>query len=299
MPSLPTEQFVRTFIMKLLIVSGLSGSGKSIALTTLEDCGFYCIDNLPVTLLEDFINDVMLADRKTYEKTAIGIDARNQSDSLLNFASIIKLIRSKGIECEVMFMQAEEAVLLKRYSETRRRHPLTDYNLPLKEALVIEKEILKPIARLADFVIDTSRTHYHQLRDLIRDQVGERNARHISIQFQSFGFKHGVPLDADFIFDVRCLPNPYWVPELRGLTGKDRAIIEFLDREPNVIEYFQDVSAFLERWIPRFEEEGRSYLTIAIGCTGGQHRSVYLADLLAKQYKSQALNIIIRHRELH
>ncbi|GAB4254596.1 MAG: RNase adapter RapZ [Methylomicrobium sp.] len=285
--------------MKLLIVSGLSGSGKSIALATLEDCGFYCIDNLPVTMLEDFIENVMLTDQSTYKKAAIGIDARNHSESLLDFAGIIKSIRAKGIDCEVMFMQAEEAILLKRYSETRRRHPLTDYNLPLKEALVIEKEILKPIERMADLVVDTSRTHYHQLRDLIRDLVGERNIRHISIQFQSFGFKHGVPLDADFIFDVRCLPNPYWVPELRGLTGKDQAIIEFLNRESQVRDYLQDVCAFLDRWVPLFESEGRSYLTIAIGCTGGQHRSVYLVDLLASHFRAQSHNIITRHRELH
>ncbi|MGR9044750.1 MAG: RNase adapter RapZ [Gammaproteobacteria bacterium] len=285
--------------MKLLIVSGLSGSGKSIALATLEDCGYYCIDNLPVSLLEDFINNVMQTDPKTYKKTAIGIDARNQSESLINFTDVIKLIRARGIDCEIMFMQAEEATLLKRYSETRRRHPLTDYNLPLKEALVIEKDMLKPVSRLANLVIDTSRTHYHQLRDLIRDLVGERNVRHISLQFQSFGYKHGIPLDTDFMFDARSLPNPYWMPELRGFTGKDKPVIEFLEREPQVQEYFEDIHRFLDRWVPRFEQEGRSYLTVAIGCTGGQHRSVYLADLLASHYKKQSLNVITRHRELH
>ncbi|MGR9053117.1 MAG: RNase adapter RapZ [Gammaproteobacteria bacterium] len=285
--------------MKLLIVSGLSGSGKSIALATLEDCGYYCIDNLPVTLLEDFINNVMLAEKKTYNKTAIGIDARNQSESLLDFSKVIDLIKAKGVECDVLFMQAEESVLLKRYSETRRRHPLTDMNLPLREALAIEKDMLKPVARLANLVIDTSRTHYHQLRDLIRDMVGERNVSHISIQFQSFGFKYGIPLDADFMFDVRSLPNPYWLPELRGFTGKDAAVIDFLEREPHVNEYIEDVSRFMDRWIPRFELEGRSYLTVAIGCTGGQHRSVYIADALAAHFKKQAKNVITRHRELH
>lgn len=285
--------------MKLLIVSALSGSGKSIALDTLEDCGYYCIDNLPVTLLEDFINHVMLADKKTYAKTAIGIDARNQCETLANFSDSLTLIRSKGIDCEIIFMQAEEATLLKRYSETRRRHPLTDFNIPLKEALKIEKQLLTPIAKHANVVIDTSRTHYHQLRELIRDQIGERDFRHISIQFQSFGFKHGVPLDADFVFDARSLPNPYWVPELRSLTGKDQPVVDFLKDQPLVNEFFQDVSDFLERWIPRFEAEGRSYLTIAVGCTGGQHRSVYLVDALIKQFKSPFVNIIVRHRELH
>jgi UPF0042 nucleotide-binding protein len=284
--------------MKLLIVSGLSGSGKSIALDTLEDCGYYCIDNLPVALLEDFISDVMLKDAKTYAKTAIGIDARNQSKSLVNFSESMKLIGDKQIDCEVIFMQAEESTLLKRYSETRRRHPLTDSNVPLREALKIEKDMLTPIAKHASVVIDTSRTHYHQLRELIRDQIGERDVRHISLQFQSFGFKHGVPLDADFVFDARSLPNPYWVPELRGLTGKDQAVIDFLDAQPLVSELFKDVSSFLDRWIPRFEAEGRSYLTIAIGCTGGQHRSVYLVDAFAKQFKGPFLNVIVRHREL-
>jgi UPF0042 nucleotide-binding protein len=284
--------------MKLLIVSGLSGSGKSIALDTLEDCGFYCIDNLPLTLLGDFINHVMLEDKKTYAKTAIGIDARNQSESLRAFTDSLVLIRSKGIDCEIMFMQAEEATLLKRYSETRRRHPLTDFNVPLKEALKLEKEMLTPIAKHASVVIDTSRTHYHQLRDLIRDQIGERDITHISLQFQSFGFKHGVPLDADFVFDARSLPNPYWVPELRGLTGKDPLVIDFLKQQQLVEELFKDIFDFLHRWVPRFEAEGRSYLTVAIGCTGGQHRSVYLVDALAGQFKSPSLNIIVRHREL-
>jgi len=285
--------------MKLLIVSGLSGSGKSIALDTLEDCGYYCIDNLPVTLLEDFISHVMLVDIKTYAKTAIGIDARNQSESLAAFSESLLLIRSKGIDCEIIFMQAEEATLLKRYSETRRRHPLTDLNIPLKEALKLEKEMLTPIAKHASVVIDTSRTHYHQLRDLIRDQIGERDITHISLQFQSFGFKHGVPLDADFVFDARSLPNPYWVPDLRGLTGKDQPVVDFLKEQSLVGELLKDVIDFLQRWIPRFEAEGRSYLTVAIGCTGGQHRSVYLVDALARHFKTPSLNVIARHRELN
>ncbi|MGR8940248.1 MAG: RNase adapter RapZ [Gammaproteobacteria bacterium] len=285
--------------MKLLIVSGLSGSGKSIALDTLEDCGYYCIDNLPVSLLESFISQVMLADKITYAKTAIGIDARNHADNLLNFNDTITIIRKKKIDCEVIFLQADESVLLKRYSETRRKHPLTDFNTPLKEALRIEKEMLTPIARYASFVIDTSRTHYHELRELIRGQIGERDVRQISLQFQSFGFKHGIPLDADFVFDARSLPNPYWLPELRGLTGKDEAVVEFLKSQPLVNELFLDIVGFLERWIPRFEAEGRSYLTIAIGCTGGQHRSVFLIDSLAKRFRSPFLNVIVRHRELH
>jgi UPF0042 nucleotide-binding protein len=284
--------------MKLLIISGLSGSGKSIALETLEDCGYFCIDNLPVTLLEDFINHVMLEDPDTYDKTAIGIDSRNQLEKLLNFSDSMNLIRSKKIDCEVVFMQAEESILLKRYSETRRKHPLTDATIPLAEALKIEKEMLAPISRYASVIIDTSRTHYHQLRELIRNQFHDRDSKHISVQFESFGYKHGIPLDADFIFDARSLPNPHWVPELRAQTGKDQDVIDFLKSQPLVNEFFQDISNFLERWIPRFEAEGRSYLTVGIGCTGGQHRSVYLTDLLAKRFRSPSLNVIIRHREL-
>ena len=284
--------------MKLIIVSGLSGSGKSIALETLEDSGYYCIDNLPITLLEDFINHVLLVDRKTYAKTAIGIDARNQSESLINFSESLQLIRSKGIDCEIIFMQAEEAALLKRYSETRRRHPLTHLDIPLKEAIRIEKEMLGPIARHANVIIDTSHTHYHQLRELVKDQIGGREVRQLSLQFQSFGFKNGLPLDADFVFDARCLPNPFWIPELRGLTGKDEDVSNFLKSHQIVLDYYQDLVSFLDSWIPKFEAEGRSYLTVAIGCTGGHHRSVYLVDALSKQFRSPMVNIIVRHREL-
>jgi UPF0042 nucleotide-binding protein len=284
--------------MKLLIVSALSGAGKSTALDTLEDCGYYCIDNLPVTLLEDFIGHVMLADEKTYQKTAIGIDARNKNDSLNNFSESLDLIRSKGISCEIIFLHADEATLLKRYSETRRKHPLTDANTPLKDALSIEKAMLEPIARHANVVIDTSRTHYHQLRELIKDQIDERNLKHISLQFQSFGFKNGIPLDANFVFDARTLPNPYWIPELRALTGKDQPVITFLKERALVSELFHDIADFLERWLPRFDAEGRSYLTVAIGCTGGQHRSVYLADVLGQRFKGSVFNVIVRHRDL-
>ena len=284
--------------MKLLILTGLSGSGKSIALDTLEDCGFYCIDNLPIKLLEDFVSNVMLQDQATYCKTAIGIDARNQSESLNSFVDKLAFIRSQGIQCDVIFMQAEDSVLLKRYSETRRRHPLTNLHLSLKEAIKIEKDILKPVAKDADLIVDTSRTHYHQLRQLIRDYVQQGEAQKISIQTQSFGFKHGIPLDADFVFDARCLPNPYWNPELRAYTGKDQVVIDFLQSEIIVTEFFQDISRFLERWIPSFEQENRSYLTVAVGCTGGQHRSVFLVDSLARYFQDKAFNVIVRHREL-
>ncbi len=284
--------------MKLVIISGLSGSGKSIALDTLEDCGYFCVDNLPIALLHDFIDHVMLEDHATYQKTAIGIDARNQTEKLVDFADDLAFIRSKGIDCEVVFMQAEESIILKRYSETRRRHPLTTSQRSLREALEIEQEVLRPLADHADIVIDTSFTHYHQLRDLLKNRLGEKGKGNLSIMFQSFGFKYGIPLDADFVFDARSLPNPYWASELRGLNGKDKPVIDFLQNEVIVKEYLHDIGHFVERWAPRFESDNRSYLTIAIGCTGGQHRSVFLVEALSRHFKSRVPNVMTRHREL-
>lgn len=285
--------------MKLLIVSGLSGSGKSIALDTLEDCGYYCIDNLPLALLPDLIAHVMLADESTYSKTAIGIDARNQAEQLHAFPKLLTLIKEKGIDCQVVFMQADENIILKRYSETRRRHPLTAPDRALTEALDVERELLRSVANCADIVIDTSFTHYHQLREMLKGRLGEHDKKHLSIQFQSFGFKFGIPLDADFVFDARSLPNPYWAPELRGLTGKDPQVAAFLENETVVKEYLQDIASFIERWAPRFESDNRSYLTIAIGCTGGQHRSVFLVEALSRHFQENvAQNVLVRHREL-
>ncbi len=285
--------------MKLLIVSGLSGSGKSIVLDTLEDSGYYCIDNLPITLLESFVRDVMLVDSVMCDKTAIGIDARNQSESLFAFSKNLAAIRQQGVDCEVIFLQAEETVLLKRYSETRRKHPLTDSNIALKEALKIEQDMLKPIFKHANIIIDTSRTHLYQLRELVKSHVNKKSEKYLSLQFQSFGYKYGIPLDADFVFDARCLPNPYWDPDLRGFTGKDDPVINFLNESRYALILFQDICEFLEKWLPRFEEGNRSYLTVAIGCTGGQHRSVYLVESLVAHFRKNALNVIVRHRELH
>ncbi|TPQ28387.1 RNase adapter RapZ [Methylomonas koyamae] len=284
--------------MKLVIVSGLSGSGKSIALDTLEDCGYYCIDNLPVALLADFVDHVMLKNQATYSKTAIGIDARNRSDNLAEFPDSLTSIRNKGIDCELVYMEADENIILKRYSETRRRHPLSTESRPLREALEIEREMLRPLALRADIVIDTSYTHYHQLRDLLKNRLGEKGKNSLSILFQSFGFKYGIPLDADFVFDARSLPNPYWAPELRGLTGKNPSVADFLQNDPAVKEFLHDIGYFIGRWAPRFESDNRSYLTIAIGCTGGQHRSVYLVEALSKHFQTITANVIVRHREL-
>ncbi|MBT3335099.1 MAG: RNase adapter RapZ [Methylococcales bacterium] len=284
--------------MRLVIVSGHSGAGKNVALGALEDCGFNCIDNLPILLFEQFISHVMLVERNVYEKTAIGIDARNQSEALRDFKEVLTLIRTKGVDVEVIYIQADKSALLKRYSETRRRHPLSDFNLPLAEAINIEKDVLKSIAKYADLVIDTSQTNYHQLRSQIKSYVGMHDNTRLSLILQSFGYKHGTPLDADFIFDARSLPNPYWVPELRGFTGKDAAVVDFFNNEEDVQLFYKDITGFLDRWLPKFIADNRLYLTVAIGCTGGQHRSVFLIDKLAQYFKSSAMNVIHRHREL-
>lgn len=285
--------------MKLIIVSGLSGSGKSIALDTLEDCGFYCVDNLPIALVEHLITEIIRSESEIYDQTAIGIDSRAQSNSLAVFPDILSKIKELDIDCEIVFLQADDETLLKRFSETRRKHPLTDSTHTLTEAIKYERRLLEPVANEADLLIDSSRTNIHELRELIRVRVVNRRNQVLSVFFQSFGFKNGIPMDTDFLFDARCLPNPYWEPQLRQLTGKDKPVIDFLDSMTEVREYLDDLSAFLHRWIPQFEAGNRSYFTIAIGCTGGQHRSVYLAENLANQFRSTHYYILVGHRELH
>jgi UPF0042 nucleotide-binding protein len=285
--------------MKLVIVSGLSGSGKSIALETLEDCGYYCIDNLPVSLLEAFVKQAMMADKGLFRKTALGMDARGgQGETLAQFPATRAMMTRLGIDSEVLYLQAEPATLLKRFSETRRRHPLTDAAHPLSEAIELERTLLEPVASEADLLIDTTYTNVHQLRELIGARLGNREKRLMSIYFQSFGYKNGIPLDTDFVFDARCLPNPHWEPALRSKTGKEKEVREFLEARPEVQEFLDDLIGFLDKWIPRFEAENRSYLTCSVGCTGGQHRSVYLIEALARHFQGSAYDILLRHREL-
>jgi UPF0042 nucleotide-binding protein len=284
--------------MNLIIVSGLSGSGKSIALETLEDCGYYCIDNLPVVLFESFIRKAAIGNPPAFKKAAISIDARNQSTSLAQFPSTLELADQFGIQCQILFLQAESDTLLKRFSETRRKHPLTDAAHPLSEAIELERQLLEPVASRAHLLIDTTYTNVHQLRELIRGRVGAKRDNLMSLYFLSFGYKNGIPLDADFVFDARCLPNPYWEPALRAKTGRDVEVTDFLCGIEEVQSYLDDISAFLQRWIPQFAAENRSYLTVAIGCTGGQHRSVYLAEALAACFRSSDYDLLIRHRDL-
>ncbi|MEW7976896.1 MAG: RNase adapter RapZ [Candidatus Sedimenticola endophacoides] len=285
--------------MKLIIVTGLSGSGKSVALHTLEDLGYYCIDNLPVFLLPAFTQKLQQGDDRRFALSAVGIDARNPSADLNALTSMLPPLQEYGIRCEVIYLEAQDETLIKRYSETRRRHPLSSDDQSLAEAIGRERELLAPFLSAADLRIDTTGTNQHELRDIIRGRVGARPDGALSLLFQSFGFKHGVPNDADFVYDVRCLPNPHWHKRLRPLTGRDRPVQEFLGSDGRVGLLQQEITTFLENWIPCFEADGRSYLTVAIGCTGGQHRSVYLTEQLAAHFREHGHHSQIRHRELN
>ena len=284
--------------MKLIIVSGLSGSGKSIALHVLEDLDYYCIDNLPIGMLPALADQILNNSTAHYEDFAVGIDARNLSGELENFSSIVSQLGKRGLQCETFFLDATDATLLKRFSETRRKHPLSSSETPLNEAIIQERYLLEPISAAADLLIDTSQTNIHQLRDLIHNRVKDAGQISLSVLFESFGFKHGIPVDADFVFDIRCIPNPHWVPELRNFTGKDQAVINYLDEHDDVHEMYQDIENFISKWIPRFEADNRSYMKIAVGCTGGQHRSVYMVEKLASFFSQQRKGILSRHREL-
>lgn len=283
---------------RVILVTGLSGSGKTIALHVLEDVGFYCIDNLPVSLFDALVRDITTDPSTAHQLTAIGIDARSPGTELDRLPGLIKRLRDHGVDCEIVYLDAEDHVLMQRFSETRRRHPLTDDDHTLEQAIELERRTLEPLLDLSRLKIDTSRTTLHELRSIIRARVAERDHGEMSIMLQSFGFKHGVPRNADFVFDARCLPNPHWHPELRPLTGRDDAVAAFLGDDLQVRSMLSEISEFLVRWIPCFENEGRSYLTIAVGCTGGQHRSVYLIEALDRFLKSQGRDVVRSHREL-
>lgn len=282
--------------MRLVIVSGLSGSGKSVALHMLEDLDYYCVDNIPAGLLPMFISHTVRTHESTYGSTAVGVDARNRPAEIASVPKLVEELKRSGLDCEVLFLRADEDALLKRYSETRRRHPLSRDGAGLIEALRQERALLEPIADAADLVIDTTRTSVHELRELIRQRVAGRSDGRMSILFESFAYRHGVPDDADFVFDVRSLPNPYWEPGLARLTGRDAAVVEYLERYPIVAKMFADIVGFLEHWIPELVRTNRSYLTIAIGCTGGQHRSVYLVERLAEHFSSRYAQVQARHQ---
>ena len=284
--------------MRLIIVSGLSGSGKSVALDVLEDLGYYCIDNLPAALLKSVVSEVSSGSYRKGNRVAVGIDARNRRQDLESLPALIREFREQNIQTDVLFIMADDEILLKRYGETRRRHPLADEGSSLHAAIRNEREMLTQVINSADLIIDTSRTSIYELGDILRERVDQRKDKSLSVLIESFGFKNGIPADADFVFDLRCLPNPYWNLQLRQLTGLDERVINFLDAEANVIAMHDDILTFLERWIPEYRRASRSFLTVAIGCTGGQHRSVYMAEKLAESLRASHDLVRTRHNEL-
>lgn len=283
--------------MKLIIISGRSGSGKTTCLHVLEDLGYYCVDNIPASLL-DALAARLSSDNLHLDRVAVSIDARNISEDLKQFPQIFARLQTSAITAQIIFLDADDNILLKRFSETRRKHPLSSEHLGLMEAIVSEKDLLEPIAALADLTVNTNDLSIHQLRDIIKNRVVEHDGNGLALQFQSFGFKHGIPVDADMVYDARCLPNPYWISALRPFTGLDQPVIDWLEGQLEVQEMFEDICDFLERWLPRFQANNRSYITVAIGCTGGQHRSVFLCEKLKQHFNGCGYNAQVRHKEL-
>ena len=287
-------------MITLIIISGRSGSGKSTALHVLEDMGYYCIDNLPVTLLEPLIERLSREQKITH--LALGIDARNLAGDLSLFPDIYQRLDAPRMKSAmlptVIYLDAASPTLVKRFSETRRKHPLSDDNRDLRESLELETQLLDPISNLASLKIDTTSLTIHELREEIRTRVARQEAE-FALLFVSFAYKRGVPVDADLVFDVRCLPNPHWEPELRELTGLDAEVQTFLQAQPAFADMSRDIQQYLMRWLPEFEANNRSYLTVAVGCTGGQHRSVFMCQQLFSRFKTEFGNVQVRHRELN
>ena len=284
--------------MRMIIVSGRSGSGKSTALDVLEDNGFYCVDNLPAGLLPELAERALLNSEQAEPLLAVSIDARNMPSHLTRFPQILNEVRARHISCDVLYLDADDATLLKRFSETRRRHPLSNAQRSLAEAIRDESLLLGPIIDLADLKINTTHLNLYQLRDSLKLRLLNKPEPGTAFLIESFGFKRGMPVDADLVFDVRCLPNPYWKPELRDHSGLEQPVIDYLAVQPDVEEMFQDISSYLAKWLPRFAASNRSYVTIAIGCTGGHHRSVYLTERLGQVLQPLLKNVQVRHRDL-
>lgn len=279
---------------RLVVVSGLSGSGKTVAMRTLEDLDYYCVDNLPTGLMPQFVEAV--ADGH-HPRLAVGVDVRNQPDDLKRLPEMLARMAARGISYRLVFLDTRDEVLIKRYADTRRRHPLGMDGISLADAIALERRLLRPLVAIADLVLDTSELNVHQLRRAIATEFGA-SAAELSLLFESFAYRRGVPADADFVFDARCLPNPHWDPRLRPLSGKDAAIRDYFGKHAEVERYLGEVRDFLVRWIPRFEADQRNYVTIAIGCTGGRHRSVYLVERLAEHFRTLRGGVISFHREL-
>lgn len=285
--------------MKLIIVSGRSGSGKSTALHVLEDLGYYCIDNLPIGLLFPLTREATTtAATERLNKIAVSIDARNLSGEIANFEGIYDHLTDTGLTVEILYLDASDQSLLQRFHATRRKHPLSSDKRSLREAISHEKALLEPLAKLADLHIDTTGLSMYELRDMVKQRIVGRREQEMALLFQSFGYKHGVPVDSDYVFDVRCLPNPYWDTSLRRFTGLDQPVIEFLENEDMTRKMIDDLTRMLDTWLPAFGKSNRSYMTISVGCTGGQHRSVYISERLGRYFSGHYNNVQIRHTEL-
>jgi len=281
---------------QLMIVTGLSGSGKSVALNTLEDLGYYCIDNLPAALVLPFI-DHCSREAFRYRKLALGLDLRSEMADPTELVDVLSTVRHRIEHTKVLFFEAANPVLIKRYSETRRRHPMAHGKISLTEAIIKERDLMLPIAESADVTLDTSDQSVHQLRRDLCNAIGS-SEQPLALLIESFAFKRGVPADVDFAFDARCLPNPHWKTELRPFTGRDPQVRKFLEQHDIVEEFASEIKSWLERWLPRFETDGRSYITVGIGCTGGKHRSVYIAETLSEHFRSLNRHVLSYHREL-
>ena len=284
--------------LRLIIVSGLSGSGKSVALHVLEDLGYYCIDNLPAGLLLAAVDEVRRSSGDSAKLLAVGVDARTHAENLDSLPDLLRELRSQGVKTDIIFLHASDEILLQRYSETRRRHPLAERGTQLRAAIKSERAFLAAIQMSADLIIDTSQSSIYELADVIRTRVDRSDAEALSVLIESFGFKYGIPTDADFVFDLRSLPNPYWSMKLRGLTGLDQEVRDFLNDQEKFTHMFEDVQKFLGRWIPHYRDANRGYLTVAIGCTGGQHRSVYMTEKLAAELRKHHNPVLTRHNSL-
>lgn len=284
--------------MKVIVISGRSGSGKSTALHVLEDAGFNCIDNFPVALLPALIENIRQDPSQANQELAVSIDARNSAHDLERFPEILLTLDKPDVHFEIIYLDALGPTLVRRFSETRRRHPLTDATTDLRQAIEAERGVLANIADIADLNIDTTRLSAAELTDTIRQRVTLRDQSNMSLLFRSFGYKYGVPVDGDMVFDIRCLPNPHWEPELRKLTGRDQPVIDYLESQSDVSEMYADIHGYLANWLPRFAANHRVYMTVAIGCTGGRHRSVYMAERLGAQFVRDNDNVLVRHREL-
>jgi UPF0042 nucleotide-binding protein len=286
----------RDELRNLILVSGFSGGGKSTALHALEDLGYYCVDNLPAALLKHFTQQIR-DNPELYARVALGIDARSRGPELEDISIWLDELSQSGMNYSLLFLTAESRAILKRFSETRRRHPLTTDQHALPSAIEMEQSLLEPLRQRADWVIDTSETNIHQLRRQVWKCVGKQG-QSMTVVLESFAFKRGVPQDVDFVFDTRNLPNPHWIAELRSLSGLDKAVAEWLEQDSSVDRMFSDIRDFLLQWLPDMQDSQRSYVTVGIGCTGGRHRSVYIVDRLARGIKRNFPQVLIHHREL-